>query len=188
MTKINLLPWREELRKQKKQEFFTVLVGMVIIGALLVFSANTLIAGKISHQDGRNQYLSTEIKKLDDKIKEIKNLQARRNQLVERMKVIQNLQGNRPVVVHLLDELTRTIPDGVYYTKATRTGNKLTLEGLAETNNKISKLMRNLDNSVWFSNPNLSTVNNKEVGGKPVNAFVLSVNQVLPKVNKEESE
>jgi len=185
MTKINLLPWREELRKKKKQEFFTVLVGMVIVGALLVFLANTLIVGKISHQDGRNQYLSTEIKKLDDKIKEIKNLQARRNQLVERMKVIQNLQGNRPVVVHLLDELTRTIPEGVYYTKATRTGNKLTLEGLAETNNKISKLMRNLDNSVWFSNPNLSTVNNQEVGGKSANAFVLSVNQVLPKVNKE---
>lgn len=185
MTKINLLPWREELRKQKKQEFFTVLVGMVIVGALLVFLANSLIAGKISHQDGRNQYLSTEIKNLDEKIKEIKSLQARRNQLVERMKVIQNLQGNRPVVVHLLDELTRTIPEGVYYTKATRTGNKLTLEGLAETNNKISKLMRNLDNSVWFSNPNLSTVNNQEVGGKSVNAFVLSVNQVLPKVNKE---
>ena len=157
----------------------------MIVGALLVFLANSVIAGKVSHQDGRNQYLGTEIKKLDDKIKEIKGLQARRNQLVERMKVIQNLQGNRPVVVHLLDELTRTVPGGVYYTKATRTGNKLTLEGIAETNNKISKLMRNLDNSVWFSNPNLSTVNNKEVGGKSANAFVLSVNQVLPKANKE---
>lgn len=185
MTRINLLPWREEFRQQKKQEFFTVLAGMVVVGALLVFLANSIIDGRISHQNGRNQYLNTEIKKLDDKITEIKGLQARRNQLVERMKVIQNLQGNRPVVVHLLDELTRSIPDGVYYTKATRTGNKLKLEGIAETNNKISKLMRNLDGSAWFSNPSLSTVNNKEIGGKSVNAFILSVNQVLPKLNKE---
>ncbi|MBL4606567.1 MAG: PilN domain-containing protein [Pseudomonadales bacterium] len=188
MTKINLLPWREELRKKKRQEFFTILAGTVIVGALLIFLGNSIIAGNISHQNGRNQYLTTEIKKLDEKIEAIKDLQSRRNQLVERMKVIQNLQGNRPVIVHLLDELTRTVPDGVYYTKATRTGNKLTLEGIAETNNKISKLMRNLDDSSWFSNPNLSRVNNKEVDGKATNAFVLSVNQVLPKVKKEEAE
>lgn len=188
MTKVNLLPWREEFRQQKKQEFFTALVGMAIVGALLVFLANSVIDGNITHQNGRNQYLSTEIKKLDDKIIEIKGLQSRRNQLVERMKVIQNLQGNRPVVVHLLDELTRSIPEGVYYTKATRTGNKLRLEGIAETNNKISKLMRNLDGSKWYSNPSLATVNNKVVDGKSVNAFILSVNQVLPKLNKESGE
>ncbi len=189
MTRINLLPWREELRKQKKQEFFTVLFGMAILGVVLIFAINTFIGNQIATQEERNQFLTSEIAKLDEKIKEIKNLQTRRNQLIERMKVIQDLQGNRPVVVHLLDELTRTLADGVYYTKITRTDKKMSLEGIAETNNKISKLMRNLDGSLWLAGSSLTSVKNKDEQGQAMNAFVLSVSQEIPKVEQaKESE
>lgn len=180
MTQINLLPWREELRKEKRQEFLAVVVGMLVLGGVLIFAVNYFIDSKISSQNGRNQFLSGEISKLDNKIGEIKDLQKRRDQLVDRMKVIQALQGNRPVVVHILDELTRTIPDGVHYTKASKSGVSLRLEGVAETNNNISKLMRNLDESPWFKNPNLATVNNVVVQGVAMNKFILSVGQIMP--------
>lgn len=186
MTKINLLPWREELRKQKRQEFFTVLLGTAILGVVLVFAINVFIGNQISNQEGRNQYLNTEIAKLDEKIKEIQNLQTRRNQLIERMKVIQDLQGNRPVIVHLLDELTRTLSDGVYYTKISRTDTKMSLEGMAESNNKISKLMRQLDASPWIGGSSLVSVKNKDEQGQAMNAFVLSVVQEIPKVEKQQ--
>lgn len=158
MAKINLLPWREELRKQRLQEFAIVL-GMVVVAAIVVaFGWKMTAERSVDEQKSRNTYIQTQISELEESIKEIEELQRRRDALVERMNVIQGLQGNRPTIVHVFDEFVTTLSDGVYYTSMKRTGNKFDITGMAESNNRISNLMRSLDASPWFANPTLSRV------------------------------
>ena len=175
MTRINLLPWREELRAQRQREFFTILISVAVLTALVVWSGNRMIESSVTQQEARNQYITKELKKLEKRIEEIKDLQQRRDQLEERMEVIQRLQGDRPVVVHLLDELARQVPEGVYYTKVQKKGQSFFIEGVAESNNRVSKLMRNFEASTWFKEPNLSSVKADEIEGRNVNFFQLSV-------------
>lgn len=158
MAKINLLPWREELRKQRLQEF-AIIIGMVVFAAIVVAFGWKMAAERaVDDQKSRNSYVQTQISELEESIKEIEVLQRRRDALIERMNVIQGLQGNRPTIVHVFDEFVATLPDGVYYTAIKQSGNKFDITGIAESNNRISNLMRNLDASQWFSNPNLSRV------------------------------
>lgn len=158
MAKINLLPWREELRKQRLQEF-AVILGMVVVAAVIV-AFGWKMAGEraVDEQKSRNSYVQTQIAELEESIKEIEVLQRRRDALIERMNVIQGLQGNRPTIVHVFDEFVTTLPDGVYYTAIKQSGNKFDITGIAESNNRISNLMRNLEASQWFANPNLNRV------------------------------
>lgn len=158
MAKINLLPWRQELRKQRQQEFIAFLMAVVIVAAGIVLVGHVALSNQVSGQEERNAYIKSEISKLDGQIKEIDELQKRREELLGRMKVIQDLQGRRPVIVRIFDELVRVIPDGVYFTKLERTGDTFRLAGVAESANQVSALMRNLDASPWFQNPQLSTV------------------------------
>lgn len=158
MAKINLLPWRQELRKQRQQEFIAFLMAVVIVAAGIVLVGHMALSTQVSGQEERNAYIKSEISKLDGQIKEIDELQKRREELLGRMKVIQDLQGRRPVIVRIFDELVRVIPDGVYFTKLERTGDVFRLSGVAESANQVSALMRNLDASPWFQNPQLSTV------------------------------
>lgn len=176
MSQINLLPWREELREEKKKEFFTILVGVVIIALGLIFLAGRSIGTDIDYQKGRNSYLTKEIKKLDQQNFEINQLEQKREELIERMNVIQSLQGNRPVIVRLYDELVRTLPDGVHYTSVTYKAGALSINGVAKSNNRVSELMRKLDRSQWFSGPNLSSVKANPSYGEQANNFVLTVN------------
>lgn len=158
MAKINLLPWREELRKQQMQEF-AIIIGMVVVAALVVGFAWKIAGDRaVDAQKSRNSYIETQISELDESIKEIEELQRRRDALIERMNVIQGLQGNRPTIVHVFDQFVSTLPDGVYYTSIKQNGNKFDITGLAESNNRISNLMRSLEASEWFSNPTLSRV------------------------------
>ncbi|MDF1643162.1 MAG: PilN domain-containing protein [Pseudomonadales bacterium] len=176
MSQINLLPWREELREEKKKEFFTSLVGVVIIALGLLFLAGRSIGTDIEYQVSRNSYLTKEIKKLDQQNSEINQLQQKREELIERMNVIQSLQGNRPVIVRLFDELVRTLPDGVHYTNVTYKAGALSIIGVAKSNNRVSELMRKLDRSMWFSGPNLSSVKANPSYGEQASNFVLTVN------------
>ena len=158
MAKINLLPWRQELRKQRQQEFIAILMGVVMVAVAIVLGGHMALSKQVSDQEERNAFIQAEIGKLDGQIKEIDELQKRREQLLSRMKVIQDLQGRRPVIVRIFDELVRVIPDGVYFTSLARTGDNFRITGVAESANQVSALMRNLDASPWFKNPQLSTV------------------------------
>lgn len=180
MARINLLPWRDARREELKRQFLAVL-GMVAAGAVLtVILADRVVNGQIDAQKARNNYLTQNIRELDQQVEEIKELQRRRNQLIDRMRVIQELQGNRPIIVRVLDQLVRTVPDGVFYTDVTSKGNKITIKGVAESNNRVSSLMRRLDASDWLKEPNLDAVRAAPDFGDQANTFDLSVLVDLP--------
>lgn len=179
MAKINLRPWREELRAERQQQFLVMLAGTVLFGAALVFFWNGYVESEIEYQDSRNNYLDTSMKELDKKIKEIRELKSKREDLLERMKVIQDLQGTRPLIVRVFDEVVKTLPDGLYYTFIGKKADSLDLKGVAESNSRISALMRNFDRSDWFSDPNLTAVNAVKLG-EPASQFVMKVKQQTP--------
>lgn len=158
MANINLLPWRQELRKQRQQEFIAILLAVSLVAVGIVLFSHVALSKQVSDQEERNQYIKSEISKLDSQITEIDKLQARRDELLSRMKVIQDLQGRRPVIVRVFDELVRVIPDGVYLKSLERKEDSFTITGVAESANQVSNLMRNLDASPWFKSPVLSTV------------------------------
>lgn len=158
MARINLLPWREWERERKRKEFLGNLAGVLVAAVALVLLFGWYLDGRIENQEDRNAYLEREIAVLDEKIAEIQALQKKREELLARMRVIQELQGNRPVIVRVFDELVRTLAKGVHFRELKMQGTTLTVAGVAESNNRISSLMRNLDNSDWFASPNLKTI------------------------------
>ena len=158
MATINLLPWRDERREELKKEFLVILGGVAVLAAALIFAWQFVLSDNIAVQNERNQFLSSRISELDNQVKEINVLKKKKKELIERMTVIQSLQGNRPEIVHIFDEIVRTLPDGVYYHSIKRNGASMTLTGSAESNNRVSSLMRQLDASEWFTNPNLRQV------------------------------
>ena len=187
MPSINLRPWREELRAERQKQFLSTLVGVVIVAAGLVFLWQDFVGSEVEYQKSRNAYLKTSMVDLDKKIKEIKELKTEKQQLLDRMKVIQDLQGTRPIIVRVMDELVRSLPDGLYYESLTRSANEINIKGMAESNNRISGLMRNFESSEWFANPNLRDVSAVSKGDDSLNSFDLTVKQVTPviKASKE---
>ena len=186
-TTINLLPWRDERRKQRQQEFIALLVIAALVGGLVFWGWKGLVESQVSDQQSRNRHIESRIAVLDDRIKEINELRARREALVTRMEVIQSLQGHRPTIVYLFDELVRTLPEGVFYTRVQRQNDTFTIEGLAESNNRISRLMRNLDQSDWFMAPNLQRVTTSESAALP-NQFIMVVKEAAPLAEGEEAD
>ncbi|RDH46273.1 PilN domain-containing protein [Zooshikella ganghwensis] len=187
MAKINLLPWREKRREERKKHFVTALAITVAVAAGLVFLGDRQINGAISNQQGRNEFLKKEIAALDTKIDEIKELKKRREQLLERMNVIKRLQGDRPIIVRVFDELVRAIPDGVYFNQLSLTGDKLSITGVAESNNRVSTLMRQFDSSKWFKEPNLASVK-RNPANQSMNNFVMAVLKTTPEAAKKDKE
>lgn len=181
MAQINLLPWREGRRVVRRRRFLLVLALVVAssLGAVLI--ANQIIGGAIDRQVSRNQYIGQQISKVDERIKQINDLKARRQQVVERMRVIQDLQGNRQTSGRIFDQLARALPDGVYFTEVKMTGKTLAITGAAQSNQRISDLMRNLEASDWFDAPSLAQVKASS-GGQvdQANVFQLTVHQTRP--------
>lgn len=187
MARINLLPWREQLREERKQRFLVTIVGVLIVAGGIVFLADQYLNAAITQQNARNDFIRNEISALDSRIKEISELKTRRQQLVERMKIIQDLQGNRPIAARVFDQLVRTLPDGVYFADVKMAGKSISIEGAAESNNLVSSLMRNQDSSDWLTAPNLTEV--KAVSADKLdqaNTFKLTVQQTLPKDQDEQ--
>jgi len=178
MPSINLRPWREEERAKRQKEFLAILAVVAVAAGSLFFLWNSQVSAMITEQKARNSYIQTSMVALDKKTKEIAELKKRREQLLARMKVIQDLQGTRPVIVRVFDEMVKTLPDGLYYTSVDRKAAKVDIKGVAESNNRISGLMRNLEGSDWFANPNLKDVKADKVGGK--SNFDMAVTQVTP--------
>jgi type IV pilus assembly protein PilN len=185
MAKINLLPWREERRQELKQEFLVALVAVAVIAVGLVFLGKSYFDNQISDQQARNAYLQKNIDELSEQVKEISELEKKKRDLIERMEVIQGLQGKRPVIVRVFDEVVRSLPDGVFYQKLSRSSGKIQLSGAAESNNRISSLMRRLDNSEWFADPNLSAVKAMPEYGEQASQFEMTFNISTPSVKKE---
>jgi type IV pilus assembly protein PilN len=158
MPRINLLPWRTELRQRRKKEFLVALVGTLIVGAGVVYVSKLTVQGWTSAQQGRNQILRGEITELDKQIAEITGLESQRERLLARMQVITQLQRSRPEVVHLFDELVNAIPEGVNLLEVVQQGGRVELRGSAQSSTRVSALMRNIDGSEWLRDPGLDVV------------------------------
>ncbi len=187
MATINLRPWREERKERLKKEFGQVTLLFVIMAALIWGVWNRAVDSIIDHQESRNRLLQTEIDSLDQKVKEINELKRKKGDLIERMKVIQGLQGTRPLIVHLFDELAKNVPDGMFFSTVSRKGTQVTIRGTAESNSRVSSLMRSLDESDYFSDPNLTKVTSNSDLGEQGNDFVLTVH-ITTLDDKEEGQ
>lgn len=178
MTRINLLPWRELRRKEQDRQLLSVGVAAAVLMALIVFYASLHIGALIEEQNKRNAFLDAEIKKVDAQIAEIRELKKKRDALVARMQVIQQLQSDRTQVVHVFDDLVRKLPEGMYLTSIRQNARNLVLQGVAQSNARVSSFMRNLDTSNWFGNPDLEVINVQPKGNERVSQFTLRVTQV----------
>jgi type IV pilus assembly protein PilN len=166
MAKINLLPWRAERRVQRQREFYAMLGIAAIAGVVLSFLLWLHYDRQVSGQQARNQFLETEIKKVEAQNEQIKELDRQKDRLLARKKVIEELQANRSQMVHLFDSLVRTVPDGLALANIKQEGEVLTLQGRAQSNARVSAYMRNLESSGWMTKPDLSIIEAKPEDGK----------------------
>lgn len=158
MAKVNLLPWREELRQQKKKEFLSMLGLSALTTVLILGVVHLYIEGLKDYQGQRNKLLQDEIAKVDAKIVEVKAIGEKKSKLLAKIDLVQRLQESRPEIVHLFDELPRTTPDGVFLTKFTQTGSGLLFEGKTQSNARVSAFMRAVDASSWLQSPKLDVI------------------------------
>jgi len=175
MIRINLLPHREVRRKQQQQQFFTLLGAVIVIGAVVWFVVHTYLEEQYDVQTGRNAYLQQEIVKLDKQIAEIQKLKDQTAALLARKRVVETLQGNRSEVVHLLDQLVRQLPDGVYLRSVKQAGVRVTINGLTQSQARVSTLMRNLESSPQLENPGLIEIKAVMQGSQRLNEFFMNI-------------
>ena len=179
MAHINLLPWREELRKEQKKQFAILSLLTVVLAALVLLYAHLYIGGLLDDQNARNDYLKTGTATLDQRIKEIKDLEKPRAKLQARINIIQQLQRSRPGVVHLFDELARTLPNGVYLSGIAQKELAVTVTGVAQSNARVSAFMRSVEDSKWIGAPKLNVISSKtQEQHARSNDFTLLVTQV----------
>ena len=185
MAKINLLPWREELRKEQARQFASMSGFSVILTIAVLILVHVTISSQISHQEKRNKILQDEITQLDVALKEIEGLEETKEKLLSRMDIIQSLQQKRPQIVHLFDEIVRTVPEGIYLTGIKQTGPAINITGIAESNGRVSAYMRNIDSSDWMATPKLTVIESKK-GTLRSSEFELTTSQSTPKTGEEE--
>lgn len=185
MARINLLPWREEMRAEKTRQFATILGLSAFLTVAIIALVHVTIATQINHQESRNNILVGEIERLDQALKEIQELENTKDELLSRMEVIQSLQARRPQIVHLFDEIVRTVPEGIYLTGVKQTGKALTINGVAESNGRVSAYMRNIDSSEWMTTPKLKVIETLQ-GTLRSSKFVLTTSQTSPQGEGEE--
>jgi len=188
LTRINLLPWREEERQEQKKQFGVMAAMTCVLAVAIVGLIHFQMQSKIDYQDSRNHFMSAEITKVDEEIKEISELQKVRRSLVERMEVIQDLQGSRPSIVHLFTEIVSTVPNGVYLETLAQTGNNLEVNGEAESNARVATYMRNLQASDWLNDPNLTVIEIEDKTVNRISTFTLTVKQTSPNANDEDKD
>jgi type IV pilus assembly protein PilN len=181
MPRINLLPWREEQRKERKLAFLVALGVAVLAAMVTTFAAYLMFDSLISGQQRRNQTLRSQIKLLDKQIEEINSLESEKQRFIARMEVIEKLQRSRPGIVHVFDEIVKTLPDGVYLTGVQQVNagpsKRLKFEGVAQSSTRVSSFMRNIDASEWLRNPELEVVQTAKDKG-PGSSFTLTADEV----------
>lgn len=178
MPSINLLPWREAERKKRQREFGVAIAGAVVAGVAVVVVALLAYSQMISNQENRNARLTAEIVELEKSITEIDGLERQKERLLARMEIIEQLQKSRPEIVHLFDEVTRQLPEGVYLTGLKQVGARVELRGVAQSSTRVSALMRQIDASEWMSDPEVDRVETKTSGASRQAEFVVYLKQV----------
>lgn len=178
MPRINLLPWREEERKRRQRDFLIAMAGAFVAGVVVVGLTMFAYSGMIDDQQARNARLQAEIAELDKSIKEIDGLEAQKVRLLARMEIIEQLQSSRPVIVHLFDEVTRLLPEGVYLTGLKQTGSNVEVTGVAQSSTRVSALMRQIDASEWLTDPDLVKVESTEPGPGRQARFIVTLKQI----------
>jgi type IV pilus assembly protein PilN len=177
MPRINLLPWREQQRKERRLALGVALGGAAVAAALVTLGVNLFYNSLISAQEERNKRLQAEIRELDKQIERINTLETQKQNFIARMQIIEKLQRSRPEIVHLFDELVRTIPDGVYLTALEQNKSRIKIQGVAQSSTRVSTFMRNIDASEWLRNPELEVIETKS--GQTLGAnFTLFAEQV----------
>src|SRR6267154_2343535 len=177
MPRINLLPWREDERKERKVAFTVALGVSALAAGVVTFAVYLMFGSMIEAQEHRNEQLRAEIKHVDKQIEEINNLESSKQTFIARMEIIEKLQRSRPEIVQVFDEIVRTLPDGVYLTGVKQTDKKFKFEGVAQSSTRVSSFMRNLDGSEWLRNPELEVVQTTKDKG-PGSNFTLYADQV----------
>jgi len=188
MPHINLLPWREELRRERQRLFINVAVGAAILMVGIVILAHVNINAMIESQENRNRFLQTQVTRVDKEIKEIESLEKAKEALLARMQIIQELQSSRSEVVHLFDEIADAIPRQVYLLELKRKDRQISLEGVADSNDDVSAFMRNLNASVWFTNPRLTVIETGKSQYPDDSWFQLQVTMTDGKVEESEAK
>ena len=188
MARINLLPWRAERRKQRQREFYGMLGAAAVAGVVALGLGIFWMDQRIENQNDRNAYLQAQIKEVDKKIEEIKELDKTKSKLLTRKQVIEQLQADRSQMVHLFDELVRTIPDGVRLAQMKQSGDTLTLEGVAQSNASVATYMRNLEASPWMGHADLKKTEAKHNEKRMPYAFSLDVKLRKPSAEGEEGQ
>lgn len=174
-TRINLLDWRKERRERRKREFASMMGLGVIAAVAVVGAAYATMTSAVDNQNQRNERLRAEIREMDQKITEIQELEKVRNNLLARMRVIEELQANRAATVHFFDEIVNTLPEGVSLTSLKEQGDQVKIEGIADSNGRISTYMKNLDASPWFADPRLVIIKSSDKNRQRKSEFTLEV-------------
>jgi type IV pilus assembly protein PilN len=182
MPRINLIPWREAERKRKRQEFGVGALGALVAAGAIAFLVNLQMGAAIDNQNERNQYLNDEIAQLDKQITEILALEQQKQRLRARIQVIEQLERSRPEIVHVFDQLVRTIPDGVNLTSLKQTDRTLQLKGLAQSSTRVASYMRNIDASEWLTDPSLDILETKSTTADGSSEFTLNATQENPQL------
>ena len=192
MAKINLLPWREERRKELLNGFLVILGLVALFAALTVGIVHFYHSQLIERQNTRIGYIDKRIKEVDKKITEIKELEKQKESLLSRMRAIESLQRDRPLIVHLFDVLVRSLPEGLSIVNLKQEGPKVTITGEAQSNARVSSFMGKIEQSEWIKGAKLKVIkeSNKGQGSttKTVNEFMLTFEQVMPSTDKEEGD
>ena len=188
MARINLLPWREELRKQRQNDFVALIAAGVLVTVVLGVVVYLAFSQLVTVQNARNGYMNEQIKVLDKRIEEIKSLEGEREQLISRMRAIEELQTTRPLNVRMFDELASRNPEGVSMNKLSQSGTGLTIDGVSQSNARVSSLMRSLDSSQWLTGPQLRVIEIKEEDKTRRSYYTVGVKQAVPKPEGEEGK
>jgi len=188
MPRINLLPWREAERQERQRDFMVAIAGAFVAGVVVAVLANFVYIGRIDYQVARNARLEAEIVELDKSITEINGLERQKERLLARMEIIERLQSSRPEIVHLFDEMTRQIPEGVYLTAMKQTGSSVEVTGVAQSSTRVSALMRQIDSSDWLTNPDVVKVETTDQGPSRQAGFVVTLKQVRASGEDTEDE
>lgn len=174
MIRINLLPHRAEKRRRRLIQFYSLCGVAAVLAGVLVALGHGFMSARIFYQDKRNDYLKSEIAKLDKQIEELKRLREQTRALLARKEVVENLQSTRSDVVHLMDQMLRILPEGVYLKSLKQTGNKISITGVAQSNARVSTLMRAIDNSPWLEAPSLIEIHSAATGQERINEFFMT--------------
>lgn len=188
MATINLLPWREELRKQQQNDFVMSIGVAIVVTCIVFFLVYMQIEGMKEYQQRRNQFIQDQIKVVDRKIREIKDIETKKSKLMTKIEVIQTLQESRPEIVHLFDELAKTTPEGIFLTKFKQTGKNLNLTGKAQSNARVSAYMRMIEASSWLETPVLQVIKGKGGSATGLNDFSMLAKQGNQAKKKDEGD